>query len=163
VGRNNRGSGFALKRAQILRHVMRWGISHSGGWTIDRSIPASVLPVNMLVERELLQQVQETAAAHRVSTAGWLREAMRQVTVEDFPTSWRAEATPSRSHESGYYRRKFGMLLDAVTSHKLEALTKAFHRPAAEVIRQLIAQATPRDFPESWHLAAHGRQHHPSR
>jgi hypothetical protein len=28
-----------------------------------------------------------------------------------------------------------------------------FHRPAAEIIRQLIAQATPEDFPPSWHLA----------
>jgi hypothetical protein len=46
------------------------------------------------------------------------------------------------------------MRLDTVTSHKLETLTKTFGRSAAELIRQLIAQATPETFPESWRLTA---------
>jgi len=33
-------------------------------------------------------------------------------------------------------------------------LTHTFGRSAAEVIRQLIAQVTPEDFPLDWHLAA---------
>jgi predicted transcriptional regulator len=44
--------------------------------------------------------------------------------------------------------------LDDETSEKLDALTRGFDRAAAEVIRHLIAQATPEDFPQSWRLAA---------
>ena len=42
--------------------------------------------------------------------------------------------------------------LDDETSHKLEMLTRAFGRPAAEVIRQLIGRARPEDFPQSWQM-----------
>jgi hypothetical protein len=40
-----------------------------------------------------------------------------------------------------------------VTSPKLEGLTTTFHRSAAEVIRQLITQARPGNFPQSWQMA----------
>jgi predicted transcriptional regulator len=146
-------AAFHLKRSAILRYVMPWGLHHSTGWTIDRSPIAAVPLVPILLEPDLLQQVQDVAAAHGVSIAAWLREAMRRVTAEDFPASWRAAESPGRSHESDYFRRKFGIRLDEVTSRKLEAFTQTFHRPAADVIRQLIAQATPKDFPPSWHLA----------
>jgi hypothetical protein len=43
--------------------------------------------------------------------------------------------------------------LDDGTSEKLASLTRAFERPAAEVIRQLVVQSTLKDFPPSWHLA----------
>ena len=48
--------------------------------------------------------------------------------------------------------------LDEVTSRKLEALTQTFQRSAAEVIRQLIAQATPEDFPSSWQILPQARR-----
>ena len=96
-----------------------------------------MLPVPVLLEPALLQQVQ-AAAACGVSMASWLREAVRRVTAEDFPASWREAETTGRSHESGYYHWKFGLRLDAATSRKLQALTQTFHRPAADVIRQLI-------------------------
>jgi DNA replication initiation complex subunit (GINS family) len=57
------------------------------------------------------------------------------------------------------------LCLDEVTSRKLEALTQTFYRSAAEVIRQLIARASPEGFPESRHLAVKERQelaHRPS-
>jgi hypothetical protein len=78
---------------------------------------------------------------------------MRQVTLEDFPAGWRAGETAPRSHESGYFRRKFRLCMDDDTSRKLAVFTKTFHCPAADIIRQLIVQAQPEDFPESWHLA----------
>jgi predicted DNA-binding protein len=109
--------------------------------------------VGMLLEPELLQQMQNAAVAHGTTVAAWVRHAMRQVTIEDFPASWRAPKTTSRSHDSGAYHRRFMLRLNEETSHKLETLTRAFDRPAAEVIRQLITQAQPRDFPQSWHLA----------
>jgi predicted transcriptional regulator len=149
---------FHRKRSPILRFVMQWGLHHSTGWTIDRSAVAVVSPVPVLLEPDLLQHVQDTAAAHGVSMAAWLREAMRRVTAEDFPASWRAAETPGRSHESGHYHPKFGMRLDEVTAHKLETLTHTFNRPAAEIIRQLIAQVRAEDFPPSWHMAAMERR-----
>jgi hypothetical protein len=50
------------------------------------------------------------------------------------------------------------MRLDAVTSRKLEGLTAAFHHPAAEIIRQLITQARPEDFPQNWQMAVDERR-----
>jgi predicted DNA-binding protein len=144
---------FHRKRALILRFVMQWGLTHTKGWAVDASIPASTRLVPLLVTPELLQQIQAAANRHGVSVTAWLRHATRQGTVEDFPASWRAGETAARSHESGYFHRKFGLRLDAVTSQKLGALTKTFHRPAAQVIRELILHAGPEDFPEGWHLA----------
>jgi hypothetical protein len=97
--------------------------------------------------------VQESATAHGVSVAAWVRQAMRQVTLADFPASWRAGDTGTRSHDSGFYHSRLMLRLDDDTQRKLEALMHTFHRPAAEVIRQLIAQARQEEFPESWHLA----------
>jgi hypothetical protein len=42
--------------------------------------------------------------------------------------------------------------LDAVTSHTLEVFTQTFDRSAAEIIRQLILQARPEDFPQRWRM-----------
>jgi hypothetical protein len=137
------------KRAQILRHVMQWGLTRLNEWTVDRSIPTAVRPVTLLMDPERCHQVQDAAAAHGVSMAAWLRQAMRQVTPEDFPASWRAGEIAGRSHESGYYHSRLMLRLDGATQRKLETLMRTFHRPAAEIIRQLIAQARPEEFPES--------------
>jgi predicted transcriptional regulator len=149
---------FQRKRGVILRSVMSWGLAHTAGWTADLSIPDRPHLVHMLVEPELGQQVQEAAAAHGVSVAAWLRHAMRQVTPEDFPASWRAGDIATRAHESGYYHNRLMLRLDDATQRKLETLMHTFHRPAAEIIRQLVAQAQPEEFPESWCLAVREHQ-----
>ena len=146
------------KRSAILRCVMQWGLRHSEGWTVDQSPVVAVPPVPVLLEPKLFQQVQEPAAAHGVSMAAWVREAVRRVSVDDLPASWRTDETVGRSHDSGFYDRKYQLRLDEATSHKLEALTRTFERPAAEVIRQLVLQAAPEDFPQSWHLAVAERR-----
>jgi hypothetical protein len=110
------------------------------------------------VDPELLQQAQAAAAAHGADVAAWERHAMPQVTRDDFPPSWRAGETTLWSHDSTYYGTRFMLRLDEVTWRKLEALTQTFHRSAAEVIRQLIAQATPEAFPQSWHVALEERR-----
>jgi hypothetical protein len=140
------------KRAEILRYVMQWGLAHTQGWTVDPSIPDRPHLVHMLVEPDLFHQVQEAAESHGVTVAAWLRQAMRQVTLEEFPASWREGKSVPRSHESGYYHRTFGPRLDAVTSHTLEVFTQTFDRSAAEIIRQLILQARPEDFPQRWRM-----------
>jgi hypothetical protein len=45
-----------------------------------------------LLEPDLLQRVQDVAAAHRASVAAWVRHALRQVTPDDFPAAWQAFA-----------------------------------------------------------------------
>jgi predicted transcriptional regulator len=147
-------AAFHRKRSAILRHAMQWGLTQTGGWTVDMTVPGTVRTVGMLLEPELLQQVQEAAAAHGATVAAWVRHMLQQVTIEDFSESWRLGVAGVRSHESGYYQRRFMLRLDDETSKKLDTLTRGFDRPAAEVIRHLIAQATPEDFPQSWRLAA---------
>jgi predicted HicB family RNase H-like nuclease len=153
------GQTFHRKQAPILRHVMQWALAHTNGWVVDRSIPAAPHPVTVLVNPALLQRVQAAAATQGVSVAAWVRQAMRQVTREDFPASWRAGDAVPRDHDSGRYQRRFMLRLDEETSHKLETLIRAFERPAAEVIRQLIGQAKPEDFPRSWQIALNEHQH----
>ena len=98
-----------------------------------------------------------------MSVAAWVRHAGRQVTLDGFAASWRAEEGGSRSYESGYYHRRFQLRLDhdMQTKMKMEMFMQTFHRSAAEVICQLIAQATREDFPASWQLGGedccHGR------
>jgi hypothetical protein len=144
---------FHPKRAQILRHVMQWAFAHTRGWTVDQSPPDHPHLVPILVEPELCQQVQGAAAALGAGVGAWVRQTMRQVTPEDFPPSWRGGNSAARSHESGYFRRKFGLCLDEETLSKLGALTETLGCHAAEVIHQLIAQAKLEDFPPSWHSA----------
>jgi predicted DNA-binding protein len=116
------------------------------------AVPGTVHTVGMLLAPELLQQVQEAAAVHGVSVAAWLRHALHQIAPADFPTSWRSGEATGPSHESGYYFRKYQLRLDKASSEKLEQLSQHFDTSAAEVIRQLIAQAKPEDFPQNWQL-----------
>jgi hypothetical protein len=132
---------------------MQWGLARTGGWTVHMAVPETVHMLSMLLESALLQQVEQAAAAHGASMAAWVREAMRRVTRDDFPESWRVGETQGRSHDSGHDGRRFMLRLDDESSNTLGTLTQAFGRSAAEVVRQLIAQATPEDFPQSWHLA----------
>jgi predicted DNA-binding protein len=48
--------------------------------------------------------------------------------------------------------------LDDGTRKKLEELSAQFDKPAAEIIRQLIAQAEPEDFPTNWQRRAAERR-----
>ena len=149
------------KHSAILRAVMQWGLRHSEGWTIDQSPVVAVPPVPVLLEPDLLQQVQEAAAARGVSMAAWLREAMRRVTADDFPASWRTGETAGRSHDSRYYGQRFMLRLDETTAETLQRLVEQVGKPGAEIIRQLIAQATPESFPQSWRSAVDERQGQP--
>jgi predicted DNA-binding ribbon-helix-helix protein len=69
-----------------------------------------------------------------------------------FPASWQAEQAEERSHESRRYGKRFMLRLDDPTWATLDALAAHFERSAAEIIRQLLAQATPDTFPVNWHL-----------
>jgi hypothetical protein len=82
----------------------------------------------------------------------------------DFPASWQ-EATPrERSHDSRTHTERFMLRLDDLTREKLKDLSTHFDTSAAEIIRHLIAHATPDAFPKSWHVrAAEHRAQQPRR
>ena len=59
------------------------------------------------------------------SMAAWLREAVRRVTRDDFPDSWRTGVIGGRSHDSQTYGQRFMLRLDESTSQKLQHLAQA--------------------------------------
>ena len=148
---------FDRKRSAVLRFTMQWGLIQTKEWIIDQAIPATVQTVAMLLEPVLLQQLQEAAATHGASVAAWGRHAMRQVSPEDFPASWRAAVADVRSHDSPTYGRRFMLRLDETTAQKLQALVAQFGMFQAVILRQLITQAKLEEFPESWQLSARER------
>src|SRR5262245_3869788 len=83
---------------------------------------------------------------------------LRAITAVDFPASWHAGEAPrrglpeGRSHDSRAYGKRFLRRLDEPTRERLERLSRHFKQSSAEIIRQLVAQASPEDLPESWHL-----------
>jgi len=145
-------------RGMVLRGVMPWGLVQTKRWSMARSPVVAVPPVPVLVPPALLAQVQDAAASHGVTMAVWLRHALPQIAADDVPASRQAGETRPRSHDSGHHGRRLMLCLDDETSNKWERLTQAFGRSAAEVIRQLIAQAKSEDFLESWHLAVNERR-----
>jgi hypothetical protein len=86
--------------------------------------------------------------------APWLRHMVRQITISDFPERWQEERSEERSHDSRTYDTRFMLRLDEPSQTKLQQLVKRFGTSKAEIVRQLIAQAEPEDFPPSWHMRA---------
>jgi len=144
---------FHQPRGAVLRQVMRWGLSRGPTGPLDRDdTHGSVCHLACSIASALHQQVQQAAAAVGVKTAPWLRQMIRQVTPEDFPASWHEGHAAERSHESRRYGKRFMLRLDGQTWATLDAWSTHFERSAAEIIRQLLVQATPETFPASWHL-----------
>jgi hypothetical protein len=79
---------------------------------------------------------------------------VRRIAIADFPASWLEAAPRERSHDSRTYTRRFMLRFDDPVWKKLEDLSSHFETSAAEIIRQLITQAKPEDFPPSWHVRA---------
>ena len=108
----------------------------------------------LYVESELHERAEKAAIAAGVKFAPWLRYMVRQIMITDFPASWRQAQSEERSHDSRTYGTRFMLRLDEPSQTKLQHLVKQFGASKAEIIRQLIAQAEPEDFPSSWHMRA---------
>jgi predicted transcriptional regulator len=157
---------FHRSRAAVLRQVMHWGLSRESLGLVDKDDSQGPIPhFFFVVESELHQQVKRMAEAAGGDIAPWLRHMLREITVVDFPASWSAIDAPrrgipeDRSHDSRTYGQRFMLRLDETTRETLEQLSRHFKKSSAEIIRQLVAQATPEAFPTSWHLAV--AEHHP--
>jgi hypothetical protein len=59
-----------------------------------------------------------------------------------------------RSHDSRIYDTRVMLRLDAASGAKLQQLISHFGASKADIIRHLLVQATPEDFPPSWQLRA---------
>jgi hypothetical protein len=108
--------------------------------------------LSLYVASALHEQVEKAAAAAGVNIAPWLRHMVRQVTITDFPASWQAATPRERSHDSRTYTARFMLRLNNTSSLKLQELVDRFDVPKAEIIRHLLAQAEPEDFPASWQM-----------
>ena len=84
---------------------------------------------------------------------------VRQVTIQDFPASLQGVTPRERSHDSRTHTDRFMLRLDHPTREKLEDLSAHFNKPASKIIRHLIAQATPEDFPKRWQIKASDAVH----
>jgi hypothetical protein len=150
---------FDRSRAAVLGQIMEWGLSRAQPAHLDQGeSPGPVRHLSLYVVSELHEHVEKAAAAAGVKAAPWLRHMVRQITITDFPASWQ-EATPrERSHDSRTYTTRFMLRLDEPSQTQLEQLIRQLGVSKADIIRQLIAQAKPEDFPKSWHMKASERR-----
>ena len=160
-------TGFQRSRAEVLRQVLQWGLGRTG--PVVPQVPGQTTACFFMVDAALHQQVKAAVAAAGVDVAPWMRHMMRQMTKADFPKSWQVKAIETRkamgqrSHDSRYYGKRFMLRLDVLARERLEAMARDFDASHAEIIRQLIVQATVEDFPPSWHLAVGERRRRPRR
>jgi hypothetical protein len=102
--------------------------------------------LSLSIELELHARVEKAALATGVEVAPWLRSMVRQLTRTDFPASWQEERLEERSHDSRVYDIRFMVRLDKTAQTTLQQLITQLGASKAHMIRQLIAQATPRIF-----------------
>jgi hypothetical protein len=110
------------------------------------------------VAYDLYARVEKASAAAGANMAPWLRHMVRQIAIMDFPASWQEERLETRSYDSRIFGTRFMLRLDGPSRTKLQGLVEHFGVSKAELIRQLIAQATPDDFPKSWHMKVNERR-----
>jgi hypothetical protein len=146
---------FHRPRAAVLRQIMHWGMCRRPIEKVEQSEgEGPVRHLYFYVESELHGRVQQAAIAAGVKMAPWLRHMVRRVTLADFPASWQAARFDERSHDSRRYATRFMLRLDASPRQKLQEFVEYFGVSKAAVMRQLIRQATPDDFPPSWQKQA---------
>jgi hypothetical protein len=155
---------FHQPRAALLCHIMPWGLSREPTGSLDQGEShGPVRHLYLYVPSDLYVRVEKTATAAGVNIAPRLRHMVRQVAVEDFPESWREAQSEERSHDSRTYGGRFMLRLDEPSSDTLQSLIERFAVSKAQLIRQLLAQAKPEDFPKSWHMKAAEHRAHQSR
>ena len=82
----------------------------------------------------------------------WLRSRVCQVTTTDFPASWQGATSEERFYDSRIYNTRLMLRLDEASQTKLQQLMQQFGTSKANIVCQLMLQATPEDFPTSWHM-----------
>jgi hypothetical protein len=136
---------FHQPRAAVLSHIIYWGLSCGPMETRDQGNAQG--PVHHLccyVDSNLYEEVQKATTAAGVNIAPWLRHMVAQIPITDFPGNWQEERSERRSHDSRVYGARFMLRLDRASETALQRLAEQFNLPRAEIIRQLLVQATPK-------------------
>jgi hypothetical protein len=150
---------FHQPRAAVFCHIMHWGLSREPIGPLDQGgAQGPVRHLYLYVASDLHARVEKAATAAGMNIAPWLRHMVRQVTMADFPASWQEARSEKRSHDSRMCGARFMLRLDKPSQIKLQQLVKEFGASKAAIIRQLIAHATPEDFPKTWHMRAAERR-----
>jgi hypothetical protein len=146
---------FHQPRAAVLCHIMHWGLSREHPGPLDQGdVQGQVRHLYLYVPSDLYDHVEKAATAAGMNIAPWLRHMVRQMTMADVPASWPEARPEKRSHDSRTYGTRFMLRLDDPSQTKLRQFITQFGASKAEMIRQLIAQAEPEDFPPSWQMRA---------
>jgi predicted transcriptional regulator len=146
---------FHQPRVAVLCHIMHWGLSRESTGPLDQGEShGPVRHLYLYVASALHARVEKAATAAAVKIAPWLRHMVRQMTMADFPASWQEARLGERSHDSRTYGRRFILRLDDPSQTKLQQLVEHFGSSKAEIIRQLLAQVEPEDFPPNWLMRA---------
>ena len=149
---DNLSQHFGRPRAAVLCHIMEWGLGREQTGPLDQGeAQGPVRHLYLYVASALYERVEKAAIATGMKIAPWLRRMVRQITITDFSRSWQEERLEKRSHDSHTYGRRFMLRLDEPSQTKLQQLVKQFGTSKAHIICQLMLQATPEDFPTSWH------------
>jgi len=144
---------FRRPRAAVLRHIIQCGLDRGVMDARDQGHPQGpVYHLYFFLDADLYEAVQKAAADAGVHFAPWLRQMVRHIPITDFPGSWVEARSAMRSHDSQVYGTRFMLRLDAASETTLRRLAEKFDVPRAEIIRQLLAQATADTCPASWHL-----------
>jgi predicted transcriptional regulator len=142
-------------RAAVLCQIMAWGLSRAQPAHLDQGeSPGPVRHLYFYVASKLYEHVQQAATAAGVKFAPWLRHMVRQISITDFPASWQEMTPREGSRDSRTYTTRFMLRLDESSQTTLQQLITEFGASKADIIRQLIAQAKPEDFPKGWHMKA---------
>jgi hypothetical protein len=144
---------FYRPRAAVLCQIMHWGLSHQQTEPLNqREVQGPMLHLHLYVPSDLPEQVEKAATAAGVKIAPWLRHMVRRIAIADFPASWQDTTPRECSHDSRNYETRLMMRLHRTSALKIQELVDRFDVPKAQIIRYLIAQAKPEDFPKSWHM-----------
>jgi predicted DNA-binding protein len=156
---DNLSQHFGRPRAAVLCQIMEWGLGREQTGPLDQGeAQGPVRHLYLYGASALHERVEKAAIATGMKIAPWLRHMVRQITITDFPRSWQEARSEKRSHDSRTYDRRFMLRLDEPSQTKLQQLVKQFEVSKAEIIRQLVAQAKPEDFPPSWQMSAAERR-----
>jgi hypothetical protein len=142
-----------LERVSEFWGTFQWDISRERTEPLDHDeLQGPVRHLYLYVASDLYERVKKVTTVAGVNIAPWLRSVVRQITTTDFPVSWQEAKSAERSHDSRTYGNRFMLRLNNALSRKLQEMGDRFDVPKATIIRHLIAQAKPEDFPPSWHM-----------
>jgi hypothetical protein len=141
---------FHQPRAAVVCHIMQWGLSRGHAEMRDGGASEGrVRHLSLYIESDLHKHVEKAAIAVGMHIAPWLRAMVRQITLTDYPASWQEATSEERSYDSRTYSTRFMLRLDETSQTKRQQLISHFGASKADIIGQLLVQATPEDFPPS--------------